>query len=107
MVEAARLEVERTFLLLEIGAAKDEAYSLQSQAAKDKEAMEEDYQNSLELIFAYGYRCCMFKHNICGDQPEVPDGMPDFADPFPSEFFVNPKCPSVPVTAESTTAKVH
>ena len=66
-VEAARLEVERTSLLLEIGAAKDEVSSFQSQADKDKAAMEEDYQKALELIFAYGCGCCMFKHNICGD----------------------------------------
>ena len=66
-VEAARLEVERTFLLLEIGAAKDEVSSLLSQAGKDKEAMEEDNQKALELIFAYSHGCCVFKHNICGD----------------------------------------
>ena len=65
--EVAYLKVERTLLMLEIGATKDEVSSLQSQAYKDKEAMEEDYQKALELIFAYGYRCCMFKHNICGD----------------------------------------
>ena len=45
--------------------------SLQSQAGKDKAAMEEDYQKALELIFAYGYGCCMFKHNIYDDQPEA------------------------------------
>ena len=41
--KVARLEVERTSLVLEIGATKDEVSSLQSQADKDKEAMEEDY----------------------------------------------------------------
>ena len=65
--EVARLEVERPSLLLEIGTAKDLVSSLNSYAAKDKEAMEEDYQKSLELIFAYDYEA--FKHNICGDQP--------------------------------------
>ena len=65
--EAAHLEVERTSLMLEIGTTKDEVSSLHSQAGKDKEAMEEDYQKALELIFAYAYRCCAFKHNICGD----------------------------------------
>ena len=53
--EVARLAVERTSLLLELGASKDEVSSLHSQAGKDKEAMEEDYQKALELIFAYGY----------------------------------------------------
>ena len=37
------LDVERTSLLLEIRATKDDVCSLQSQAGKDKEAMEEDY----------------------------------------------------------------
>ena len=41
--ETFRLEVERKSLLLELGAAKDEVSFLHSQAAKDKEAMEEDY----------------------------------------------------------------
>ena len=40
--EVARLKVEQTSILLEIGAAKDEVSSLHSQAGKDKEAMEED-----------------------------------------------------------------
>ena len=65
--EVAHLEVERTSLLLEIGVTKDKVSFLHSQAGKDKVAKEEDYQKALELIFAYGYRCCMFKHNICGD----------------------------------------
>ena len=34
-VEATRLEVERTSLMLDIGAAKDEVSSLQSQAGKE------------------------------------------------------------------------
>ena len=42
-VEVARLEVERTSILLEIRAAKDEISSLHSQARKDKEAMEKDF----------------------------------------------------------------
>ena len=75
--ETARLEVERTSLLLELEETKDEVSSLHSQASRDKEAMEEEYQKALEVIFAYGYRCCVFKHNICGDYPEVPNGIPD------------------------------
>ena len=65
--EAAHLEVERTSLLLEIGATKDEVSSLHSQVGKDKKAMEDDCQKALELIFSYGYGCCAFKHNICRD----------------------------------------
>ena len=70
--------------------------SLHSQVGKDKEAMEEDYQKALELIFVYGYRCCVFKHNICRDQPEVPDGMPDSFYLLPLEFFANLGCPPSP-----------
>ena len=51
-------------LLLELEASKDEVSSLHSQAGKDKEDNEEDYQKALELIFSYGYRCCTFKHSI-------------------------------------------
>ena len=51
--------------------------SFHSQASKDKKVIEEDYQKALELVFAYGYGCCVFKHNICGDHPKVPDGMLD------------------------------
>ena len=105
--ESARLEVERTSLLLEIGAAKDEVCSLQSQACKDKEAMEEDYQKALEVIFTYGYGCCVFKHNICGDHPNVLDGMPDCSVPLPLEFFVNPRCPPVPTATEDTEVGAH
>ena len=83
-------------LLLELMAAKDEVSSLHSQPSKDKEAMEEDYKKALEVISPYCYGCCVFKHNICRDQPEVPNGMPDFTDPLPAEFFVNPMCPPGP-----------
>ena len=48
----------------------------------------------------------MFKHSICGIQPEVPDGMPDSSDTLPSEFFVSPKCPPILAVTEATTAKV-
>ena len=68
--------------------------------------MEEDYQKALELIFAYGCGCCVFKHNICGDQPEVLNGMPDSFDLLPSEFFANPRCPSTLATIEVTTVEV-
>ena len=68
--------------------------------------MEEEYHKALELIFAYGYVCCVFKHNICGDHSNVPNGMPDFVDPLPPEFFKNPRCPSVQAVVEATMTKV-
>ena len=69
--------------------------------------MEEDYQKALELIFAYGYGCCAFKHNIRGDQPEVPDGMPDSSDLLPPEFFTNPRCPLARKPTEVTTIEAE
>ena len=60
---------------------------------KDKKAMDEEYHKALEVIFSYGYGCCVSKHNICGDRPEVPKGMPDSADHLPLEFFMNPGAP--------------
>ena len=68
--------------------------------------MEEDYEKALELIFAYDYRCCVLKHNICGDHPEVPNGMPDSSDPLPLEFLVNTRCLSALVATEATTVEV-
>ena len=94
--EVSRLAVEQTSLLLELQVSKYEVSSLYSQVGKDKEAMEEDYHKSLENIFAYGYGCCAFKHNICGDQLGIPDGMPDSTNPLPLEFFVNLGCPPGP-----------
>ena len=55
--------------------------------------MVEDYQGSLDLIFAYDYGCCAFKNNICGDRPDIQDGMHDSSNPLPPEFFDNPRCP--------------
>ena len=81
--EVARLAIERTSLLLELKASKDEVSFLHSQASKDKEALEEDYQKALEQIFTYGYGCCVFKHIIYGGLPGIPDGMPNSANPLP------------------------
>ena len=105
--EATRLEVEWTSLLLEIGLAKDMVSSLHSQVEKDKEAMEEDYQKALEVIFAYGYGCCVFKHNICGDQLQVSDGMLVSSDPLLPEFFVIPRLPPIPASIEAIVVEVH
>ena len=75
--------------------------------AKDKESMEEDYQKALELIFAYVYGCCVFKHNICGDQPEVPNSMLDSSSPLPLKFFMNSRCPPTPASTEATTIEAE
>ena len=54
-----------------------------------QKAMEEEYQKALEVIFAYEYRCYVFKHNVYEDHPKVPEGMPGFAYRLPLEFFMN------------------
>ena len=100
------LAVERTSLLLELETSKDKVSSLHSQAVKDKESMEEDYQKALHLIFACGYECCAFKHGNYGDQPEIPDGMPNSANPLPPQFFVNPRCPTTPTVVEVKVVEI-
>ena len=67
--------------------------------------MEEEYQKAMEVIFSYGYGCCVFKHNIRGDHQEVPKGMLDFTDLLPPEFFVNPNCPPIQAVVKATTIK--
>ena len=89
----ALVEAERASLLLELEASKGEVSSFYARADKDMEDMVKDYQGSLKLIFAYGYGCCTFKNNICGDRPGIPDYMPDSTNPLPPEFFINPRCP--------------
>ena len=69
--------------------------------------MEEDYQKALELIFAYGYEFCVFKHNMCGDFLEVPNGMPNSFVPLPPKFFANLRCPSISAAIEDTIAEPH
>ena len=92
---------------MEIEPAKNKVSSLHSQAVKDKEAMEEDYQKALNVIFAYGYRCYVFKHNICGDQPEILDSILDSFDPLSLEFFVSLKYLPIPKATDDTTVEVH
>ena len=68
--------------------------------------MEEEYQKALELIFAYGYGCCVFKHNICGDHLDVPNGMLNSVYRQPPKFFTNSGCPSVQGVVEATVTEV-
>ena len=68
--------------------------------------MEEGYEKALEVIFVYGYECCMFKHNICESQPEVLDGMPDSSNLLPPEFFANLGWPLVPAVTKAAAAEV-
>ena len=68
--------------------------------------MEEEYKKALKVIFVYGYGCCVFKHNIYGDLPEVPEGILDLTDSLPLEFFVNLGCPPVQATSKATAIEV-
>ena len=92
--------------MLELEASKGEVSSLHARAKRDREDMVKDYKGSLGLIFDYGYGCCAFKNNICGDRPEIPDGMPDSANPLPLEVFFNPRCPPAPTAVEAKDAEV-
>ena len=55
--------------------------------------MEAEFDASSDVIFNYGYGCCVFAHNICGSEPLIPVGMPNTSTPLTPEFFVNPRCP--------------
>ena len=88
--EASRLATEGVSLLLELGTCKDEGSAIRVEALKEKKALEEAYEEGFDVIFNYGYGCCAFAHNICGSQPEVPDGMPDKSKLLSPEFFINP-----------------
>ena len=49
----------------------------------------------------------MFKHNICGDQPEVPDCMPDSPNFLSLECFAIPRCFPVSASSEDVAIEVH
>ena len=90
--EASRLTDEQVSLLIELGASKDELSAFRAEVAKEKKALEAEYDASFEVIFNYGYDCCDFAHNIYGSKPKIPDGMPGTSEPLTPEFFVNPRC---------------
>ena len=66
---------------------------LSTQVAKEKKALEAEYDVGFEVIFNYGYDCYAFAHNICGSKPGIPEGMPGTSLPLSPKFFVNPRCP--------------
>ena len=49
----------------------------------------------------------MFKHDICGYQPKVLDGMPESSNSLPPEFFASPKCLPIPASFEDVAVEVH
>ena len=100
-VEFACVEAKQESLLLDLEASKREVSSFHTRASKDREYLADDYHGSLDLIFAYGYGCCAFKNNICGDRPDIPDSMLDSSNPLPPEFFDKPRCPPVLAAEDS------
>ena len=91
--ENNRLIDERLSLILELGTIKDDFATLQEKAVADREVMEVEFDASGDTLFNYGYGCCVFTHNICGSNPQIPDGMSDPSVPLTLEFFANLRCP--------------
>ena len=58
--KASRLAVERVSLLLELKTCKDEVSAIRAKALKEKNALEEAYEEGFDVIFNYGYGCCAF-----------------------------------------------
>ena len=83
-------------MVMELGTMKDEFTAFREKAAADKETMEVEFDSSGDVLFNYGYGCCVFTHNICGRKPHIPDGMPT-----PS-ILLTPHCPpSISSTASA------
>ena len=59
------------------------------------------------MIFNYGYGYCAFGQNICGSQPEVPEGMSNNSKPFSPKFFINPQWPPGIVPLEAASIDVR
>ena len=106
--EVSRLTDERVSLLLELETCKDEMSAIRVEALKENEALREAYKEGFDVIFNYAYGCCAFAHNICGSQPEVPNGMPDMSKLLSLEFFLLIlDAPPGVVPAEATSIDVH
>ena len=69
--------------------------------------MEEDCQRVLESSFTYACWRYVFKHNIYGDQLEVPDCMSDSPNFLSLECLVSLRCHLVSASSEDTAAEVH
>ena len=88
--EVSRLTDERVSLLVELWAIKDELSAFRAEVAKEKKALEAEYDAGFEAIFNYGYGCCAFEHNICGSKPKIPEGMSGTLEPLTPEFSSMP-----------------
>ena len=70
--------------------------SFRVEVAKEKKALEAEYDAGFESIFNYGYSCCVFAHNICGSKPKIPNGMSGTSKPLTPDFFCEPSMPPPP-----------
>ena len=91
--ESGRLTDERLALIMELGTIKNELTAFREKAVANRETMEAEFDSSGDVLFNYGYSCCVFTHNIYGSKPQIPDGMPDPSAQLTPEFFANPRCP--------------
>ena len=87
--ENCRLTDERLSLIMELGASKEELSTFQEKATMERKAMEEEFDESSDVIFNYGYGCCAFTHNICGSKPMIPVGMPDTSKLLSPKFILS------------------
>ena len=100
--ENSHLMDEQISLILELGTIKDDFAALREKVVADREAIEAEFDAGGDTLFNYGYGCCVVTHNICGRNPQIPDGMPDPSVPLTPEFFANPRCP--PSTSSTALA---
>ena len=102
--EVSHLADEWVSLLVELGASKEELFAFLPEVAKEKKALEAEYDAGFEVIFNYGYGCCAFAHDIYGSKPKIPYGMSGTLEPLTPKFFVNPRCPLVVVPTGAVVA---
>ena len=75
--ENGRLADERLDLVMELGTMKDEFAAFREKTVADRETMEAEFYSSGDVLFNYGYGCCVFTDSICGSKPQIQDGMPN------------------------------
>ena len=95
----SHLKDEQLSLILELRTLKDDFVALRGKVVADREAMEAEFDASGDMLFNYGYGCCVFTHNLCGSKPQIPDGMPDPSVPLTLKIFTNPRCPPSTLSA--------
>ena len=62
--ENIRLTDERLSLILELRTIKDDFSALRKKALTDREAMEAKLDASSDVLFNYGYGCCVFTQHM-------------------------------------------